>query len=230
MPPSGSRKTKDAVMDRRGLLIGAGLTALAGVSYLRAPQIVNGPLAEERFRSAIPGAVGEWRSRASSEVVLPPLDESNKLYENLETRIYEADGLPPMMVLVAYSSIQQNDIHVHRPEVCYPAAGFPIIDRDPIKLQFDGKVVDALQLKADRGGIVERIVYWVRVGDDFPVSWASQRLAMARANLQGSVPDGVLFRVSALEEPGQDVSEILNRFVALFVKRASPLLREKILL
>ena len=223
-------KQEDAGMDRRGLLIGVGLTALAGISYLRAPRVVNEPLAGERFRASIPGAVGTWRSRVSAEVVLPPQDDSNKLYENLETRIYEADGLPSMMVLVAYSSVQQNDIHVHRPEVCYPAAGFPIIESSPVKLRLGGENVDALRLKADRGGVVERILYWVRVGNDFPVNWASQRMAMAKANLQGSVPDGVLFRVSALEEPGKDVLETLDRFVALFVEGASPLLREKILL
>jgi len=217
-------------MDRRGLLIGVGLTALAGISYLRAPRVVNEPLAGERFRASIPGAVGAWRSRVSAEVVLPPQDDSNKLYENLETRIYEADGLPSMMVLVAYSSVQQNDIHVHRPEVCYPAAGFPIIESNPVKLQLGGEAVDALRLKADRGGVVERILYWVRVGNDFPVSWTRQRMAMAKANLQGTVPDGVLFRVSALEEPGKDVSETLDRFVALFVEGAPPLLRERILL
>lgn len=217
-------------MDRRGLLIGAGLTALAGVAYWRAPKAINEPLGKGQFRAAIPTVVGGWRSRASADLVLPPQDDSNKLYENLETRIYEGSGLPAMMVLVAYSSVQQNDIQVHRPEVCYPASGYPIIVSRPTKLQFGSRLVDGRELKADRGGLVERIIYWVRVGDDFPVSWASQRLAMAKANLQGSVPDGVLFRVSALEGPGEDVSEALHRFIRLFVGRASPMMRETILL
>lgn len=217
-------------MDRRGLLIGAGLTALAGVWYIRAPKISNRAFSEQQFRAAMPVAVGDWRSRTSTELVLPALDGSDKLYQNLETRIYEAPSLPSIMVLVAYSSIQQNDIHVHRPEVCYPAAGYPIIANHPADLQLGGKLVHAMELKADRGGTTERIVYWVRVGNDFPRDWASQRLAMAKANLTGSVPDGVLFRVSALEEAGQDLSKTLHRFLKLFVGRASAVMRDKILL
>lgn len=178
----------------------------------------------------MPSVVGEWRSRASAELVLPPQDDSNKLYENLETRIYEADGLPAMMVLAAYSSVQENDIQVHRPEVCYPASGFPIVASHPTKLRFGERTVDAIALKADRGGVVERIIYWVRVGEDFPISWASQRLSMAKSNLKGNIPDGVLFRVSTLEGPKEDASEVLVAFTQLFVNQASPLMRETILL
>lgn len=216
-------------MDRRALLIGAGLTALAGVSYLRAPKAGIKPLAESEFRAAIPTVVGAWRSRPSAELVLPPQDDSNKLYENLETRIYEGDGLPAMMVLVAYSTIQQNDIQVHRPEVCYPASGYPIIGNRPTTLQFGSKLVNVTELTADRGGLMERIIYWVRVGDDFPLRWAEQRLSMAMANLRGGAPDGVLFRVSALEGPGDDVSLAIRRFIGLFVDQASPTMRDKIL-
>lgn len=217
-------------MDRRGLLIGVGLTALAGISYWRTPKVISQPISNTEFRAAMPSLVGTWRSRASAELVLPPQDDSNKLYENLETRIYEANGLPAMMVLVAYSSVQQNDIQVHRPEVCYPASGFPIITSHPIRLKFGTRIVDAMELKADRGGVVERIIYWVRVGEDFPVSWARQRFSMAKANLEGGVPDGVLFRVSALEPPGDDVSDMLLRFLHLFVSQSSALMRETILL
>lgn len=217
-------------MDRRGVLVGAGLTALAGISYLRAPKLITEPLTNAKFQAAIPAVVGPWRSRTSAELVLPPQDDSNKLYENLETRIYEGSGLPAMMVLVAYSSTQQNDIQIHRPEVCYPASGYPIIDVQPTKLRLSNKLVEANELKADRSGLIERIIYWVRVGDDFPVSWADQRISMAKANLLGGIPDGVLFRVSALERPDEDLSEVLRRFIRLFVDRASPTMRDTILL
>lgn len=217
-------------MDRRGLLIGAGLTALAGVSYWRAPTTAREPLTPTQFRAAMPRAVGPWSSRASGELVMPPRDDSSKLYENLETRVFEGDGLPAIMVLVAYSSIQQNDIQIHRPEICYPASGYPIIASQPANLQFDTRIVHATELVADRQGMLERIIYWVRVGEDFPINWADQRIAMAKANLQGSVPDGVLFRVSTLERPGEYMSETLNHFIQLFLEQATPLMRETILL
>lgn len=222
-------KREQPILDRRGLLIGAGLTAVAGLSYWRAPSTVVAPLAEGQFSAAMPAKVDGWQSRASAEVVLPPQDDSNKLYENLETRIYEGPGLPAIMLLIAYSSVQQNDIQVHRPEVCYPASGYPILSSRHRKLELAGKVVDATELKADRGGLVEKIIYWVRVGDEFPVNWSSQRVSMAKANLNGRIPDGVLFRVSAIEDPTEDVSEKLNNFIPAFLGKLPPMIRQRII-
>lgn len=217
-------------MDRRSLLIGAGLTAAAGVSYWRAPYKPVEQIPSDAFRRALPDRVEGWRSRTSAEVVLPPQDGSDKVYQNLETRIYEGSGLPLMMVVVAYSSIQQNDIQVHRPEVCYPASGYPIISINPVDLVLGGKAIQAMEVAASRGGLIERIIYWVRVGDSFPTSWASQRFTMAAANLAGSVPDGVLVRISAIEEPEASVSQMLRHFVNAFVMHSPADFRDKVLL
>lgn len=217
-------------MDRRSLLIGTGLTVLAGISYWRAPKAISKPLTGKMFADAIPSRVGNWTSRKTSELVLPPQDDSNKLYENLETRIYESPGLPAMMVLVAYSSIQQNDVQVHRPEVCYPASGFPILSSKPIEFAYGSTAVAAREVTADRGGLVERVIYWVRVGNSFPTSWASQRVAMAAANLSGTIPDGVLVRISAIEGPGEDVSPTLLRFIQAFLDQTPARIRNLVLL
>lgn len=217
-------------VDRRSLLIGAGLTAMAGLSYWRKPTPVPQPMTSGQFADAVPTRVGDWVSRKSAEIVLPPQDDSNKLYENLETRAYEGPDLPTVMVLVAYSSIQQNDIQVHRPEVCYPASGFPIIAYHPIDIQFGDTTIHAKEMTAQRGGLVERIIYWVRVGDAFPTSWASQRLSMAVANLKGHVPDGVLFRVSAIEGPDEDLTNELKTFIRAFLEQSAPAMRQRILL
>jgi EpsI family protein len=135
-----------------------------------------------------------------------------------------------MMALVAYSSVQQNDIQVHRPEVCYPAAGYPIISSRTTELNFDGKTIDAREVVADRGGVYERVIYWVRVGDEFPATWADQRIAMARANLQGKVPDGVLVRMSTIEEPGKSASSDLRTFIEAFLRACAPGFRGSILI
>lgn len=217
-------------MDRRSLLIGAGLTVFAGVSAWRAPKSFVPAISQGQFRAAIPERVGGWRSRKTAELVLPPQDGSNELYENLETRIYEATGLPAIMVLVAYSRVQQNDIQVHRPEICYPASGYPIVSSKPIELEIEGKTIAARAVAADRGGLVERVIYWVRVGEAYPTDWTSQRLAMAKANLLGQVPDGVLVRISAIEEPGNDVARQLLGFISSFVAGSSLRMKEQILL
>lgn len=220
----------DVSLDRRSLLIGCGLTAIAGLSYLSAPKAPASNVEGATFRAGIPDRIEGWTSRKTAELVLPALDEGDKLYDNLETRIYQGRGLPAMMVLVAYSSVQQNDIQVHRPEVCYPAAGFPIVSSQNAMLTFERKPIEVREVVADRGGLFERVIYWVRVGDQFPTTWIDQRLAMAAANLKGAIPDGVLVRISTLEEPGSSTIKDIRAFIDAFLRASPPRFRNSILL
>jgi EpsI family protein len=217
-------------LDRRSIMIGSGLAAAGALSYLAAPKAIAKPIEQASFHASIPEKVGGWSSRRSQEIVLPPQDDSNKLYENQETRIYEGPGLPAIMFLIAFSSIQQNDVQVHRPEVCYPAAGYPVISTGPTEISYRNRSLAGRELVADRGGLHERIIYWIRVGDFFPTSWREQRITMALANLGGSIPDGVLFRVSAVEEPGRSASATLRQFITLFLDEVSPPFRQSVLL
>lgn len=228
---SSAEGADSMMIDRRGALIGLGLAGAAAVSYLNMPKALAAPIPEERFGKMIPRVAGGWRSRTSSELVTAAPDPlTDKLYQNLETRIYEGDGLPTMMVLLAYSSVQQNDVQVHRPEVCYPAAGFPIVSTKPVSLDFEGRRVDARRLVADRGGLKEEILYWVRVGEDFPVGWAEQRISMALANMRGVSPDGILFRVSTMEGAPSYSPHSLEDFLRAFVKACSSEFRNNVLL
>jgi EpsI family protein len=217
-------------LDRRSIMIGTGLAAAGGLYHLRMPVPLAEPVGQADFSASIPRQVAGWTSRKTQEVVLPPQDDSNQLYQNLETRIYEGAGLPSIMLLIAFSSKQQNDIQVHRPEVCYPAAGFPILWSRPAQVSLASKSLTGRELLADRGGLRERIFYWVRVGNAFPISWWQQRLTMAVQNLQGTVPDGALFRVSAIEEPDNPSSGAIMSFIEAFLSEVPPAFRNSILL
>jgi EpsI family protein len=229
-----STSPKDAAattaIDRRSVVVGLGLAAGAAFSYVNTPRALAAPIAEARFQKLIPATVGGWTSRKSAELVLPAEDEGqDKLYENLETRIYEGNGLPAVMFLIAYSSVQRNDVQVHRPEVCYPAAGFPILWTKPSTISIGGRTLLARELLADRGGLKERIIYWVRVGDAFPIGWAEQRLTMALSNAKGVTPDGVLFRVSMIEDDPDRAASALRLFIKQFIATSSPSFRETVL-
>lgn len=218
-------------IDRRSLVIGLGLAAGGVFSYFNSPRAMAAPIAQDRFQQLIPAKVAGWTSRKSAELVLPAEDEGqDKLYENLETRIYEGEGLPAMMMLVAYSSVQKNDVQVHRPEVCYPAAGFPILRTKPATIDVGSRKVPGREVVADRGGLKERIVYWVRVGDEFPTDWPEQRLIMAKSNLLGVIPDGVLFRVSMIEDDPASSVSALDTFIKAFVGTSTSRFRDNVLL
>ena len=212
-PATDSRR-----FDRRSLLIGAGLAAGAVLAYSRQPLKVAVAMPDKDFRSLIPRHVGNWQSRKSDELVVPQDDEfTAKLYENLETFVYEGENIPTMMLLLAYNSVQQNDVQAHRPEVCYPAGGFPIIFSEELAIKYKGKVISGRYLIAERdSSSFEHIIYWIRIGGAFPASWARQRLDMALINASGIVPDGALFRVSSILETNQKNTGQISHFISKF--------------
>lgn len=186
-------------IDRRGAILGAAFVACAGLTAFRQPLEGVSSISTKAFAASIPAKVGGWTAEKSSEVVLAAPDEtSDKLYQNLETRIYTGDALPAIMFLCAYSNVQKNDVQVHRPEVCYPASGYPITKNVAEKITVGKQDINARFLIADRGGLQEMILYWTRVGASFPIDWQSQRIEMAKANLSGTIPDGTLYRVSMI--------------------------------
>jgi len=60
-------------------------------------------------------------------------------------------------------------------------------------------------------------MYWTRIGDSMPVKWFDQRLMMAKANLQGFIPDGLLARVSVISDDRGEAMATLTRFVQTLV-------------
>ena len=218
-----SPTTEPNRIDRRSLLIGATLVGGAIFAYSRRPSRVAVTIPDEDFRSLIPRRVGSWVSRKSDELVVPQEDElSAKLYENLETFVYTGENIPTMMLLLAYNSVQQNDVQAHRPEVCYPASGYPIIFSDEVSINFKGKVISGRYLIAQRNpSSFEHIIYWIRIGDAFPSSWAQQRWDMALINTYGIVPDGSLFRVSMINQSNSQNTDLVQNFISQFAEKSS---------
>lgn len=201
-------------IDRRSVVAGGLLALSAAVGAMFTPSRAHSPYSEKKFESLIPARVGPWRSRLATELILPPEDElSKKLYENLQTRIYEnRPASPDVMFLIAYSSVQQNEIQVHRPEVCYPIAGYPIV-KNEIRTHRIGNVDVACRfLVADRQPAKEMILYWTRVGKSFALDWAEQRIDMAMESLRGKLPDGVLARFSMISDDEHRAEAMLVDF------------------
>lgn len=223
-PPAAGASTDAAagpVMSRRKLLIGIALAGTAAVSELYVPQRSVPRLTDAKFDALFPKQIGPWSYLAASGLILPPEDQlSRTLYEQLLTRTY-ADGSSdpdPVMMVLAYSSIQEGRLQVHRPEVCYPASGFAILENVPAEIPIDaGFSIPGRFLVADRGARREYILYWTRVGPEVPRRWFDQRLMMAKANLAGYIPDGLLARVSVIGNDPDVAIATLRTFVRTLV-------------
>lgn len=186
---------------RRQTLIGLLAAGTVVGSELYVPRRGSRQLSDREFDTVVPAKIADWRSSTGSGLILPPQDQlSRSLYEQLLTRIYVTKAeKPPVMLAIAYSSVQEGRLQVHRPDVCYPAAGFTIASNELVDVNIGpGLSIPARFLVADRGSRRECVLYWTRIGPNLATDWKQQRWIMASANLQGYIADGLLARLSVI--------------------------------
>lgn len=204
---------------RRDLLLGGALAAAGGIAYARVPHRGYKPIPPGALERLVPLTVGGWRFQAASGVVLPPPDQlAHLLYDTQLTRTYESGVDLPVMLLMAYGSSQSGMLQIHRPETCYPASGFRLTDTVEDRMPIGkGRSIPVRRFTAASDTRVEQVLYWTRIGDDLPVSWAQQRLAVVRSNLRGFVPDGLLVRMSTVTEDMRGGQDTLRRFAEAMI-------------
>jgi len=217
MPPE-----QEGLVTRRSMIAGGLLAATAAIANSRRPDepflMLPG---KPQLNPLFPLKVGDWEYQTSSGLVLPPPDQlSDRLYNAIITRYYAAPNSLPVMMLVAYNGVQDGMLQVHRPEVCYPAAGYRIEEERIIPLDAGrGVRVPGHYLATRSVSRFEQLIYWTRIGNDFPTEWWQQHWAVAKENLKGRVPDGVLIRFSTAAPDDETAITTLKRFMdSLFVQ------------
>lgn len=215
-------------LSRRHLLMGGALLAVSGLALARTPQRRYPDLNDKQFEAMFPPEFGQWRTLPVSELVLPPeSDLADSLYQHILTRTYVNREGVAVMFLAAYNSVQLNNVQLHRPEICYYASGFSIDRSAPYEIATGGGgEVPARSVTAKLGSRNENILYWTRIGDDFPQSWAAQRLSMTKANLAGYLADGLLLRLSVIDRDLDKSLRDMSGFVNDLMTGAGPATRK----
>lgn len=209
--------------DRRRLLIGMAFLGTAGIAAARAPTQHIDYLGKGKLEDIIPKNIGGWTFETSSGLVVPTEDQlSNALYSNLLTRVYTRADQPPIMLLVAQSAHQTGVLQIHRPEVCYPAGGFTLSPITPYAIDVGARRISANSLDASAPQRDEQILYWTRIGNHLPSSWAEQRIAVAEDNLKRKIPDAVLVRVSTIGMERRPAEDLLGGFVRSMLGAMTP--------
>lgn len=216
-----------AALNRRKVLGGLGLIGLAGIVQARQPVAYAPRVPQKTLEAMIPNRVGDFQFETSSGFVLPPSDTlSDRLYDSLITRAYLNPRGEVAMFLVAYNNRQDGVLQIHRPEICYPAGGFALSPVAPIDVALpDGATLPAQIFTAIGEQRNEVVTYWTRVGDRFPREWRDQRLAVARENLRGNIPDGALVRLSTIGSDSESHMPMLSGFIQDFYRAAPARLR-----
>ena len=167
--------------------------------------------------------------------MLPDAGEtSQRIYDQVITRIYIAAGRVPVMLVVAYGAAQDAGLALHRPDACYPAAGYRIaaarqVDAVPsLSSIAPARAIPATLLTATREDQVEQVLFWTRIGDRFPTSALAEKLDVLRANLSGARPDGVLVRVSVRDPDRATALGEMRHFVATMLAALDPVARARL--
>ena len=216
-----------ALRTRRELLIGSLLVAAAGATFARMPNRPLNYLGNNKLELIVPKTIGRWKFVSSSGLVVPTEDQlALTLYSQQLTRVYWDGVGAPIMLLIAAGNDQTGFLQVHRPEICYAAAGYALAEIQPQRLAVgDGRQIIANKLVAQRGGQSEWLLYWTRVGTQIPSSWARQRLAIAVDNLHQIIPDAMLIRTSTIMQDGDEAERILSEFAQAMIASVPPQLR-----
>lgn len=203
------------MIDRRDVLLGGAMLSAAAGALALTPRTHVQFLGSRKLDGIIPRKIGAWTEHPSDAFILPrdPDSLSAQLYNDTVARLYVSPDSIPVMIVVAYGNLQNDQLQLHRPEVCYAAVGFQISDSALAQLPLaPGVDLPVRQLVATSDSRVEPICYWTRIGDAMPTTGPQQRWVKLRQQMSGIIPDGVLVRMSTVGTPSPEIFRELRRF------------------
>lgn len=211
-------------LSRRALLVGAAQVSTAAAAYAAMPRRPRERLAQNSLDALIPARIGDWHWVSSAGVVTTSEVSADDGYDQQLMRVYAAPDQPRIMLLIAYGSTQGGSLQLHRPETCYPGQGFGLADfrNVDLALGMPPRTIAARAFTARRDDRIERLLYWTRIANAFPRNTAGEYRAILASVLSGTVPDGVLVRVSTLGADFAESDAALARFAAAMVLAAPP--------
>lgn len=218
----------------RAVLLAAVMAAASALAVALTPRQFLAELhPRERLADLVPETFGRWELDRGIVPVPPSPDVQQVLdatYDETLARTYRGPGGQRVMLSVAYGRNQHKGMNTHRPEVCYPAQGFRIV-QGPARasLQAADRRIDATRVVTALGGRTEPVTYWLLVGDRITYFGYAQRAAAIAYGLRGIVPDGVLVRVSTIDDDPGAAFAVHERFIADMLAALPPARRPRLL-
>lgn len=196
-----------------GLLLA--MTSVLAAVYKPVPVVARAQDMPDLER-IIPAKFGDWQIDKSivplavSPDVAQTLDE---IYDTTLSRTYVNSQGQRIMLSLAYGANQSRALQLHKPEVCYVAQGFRVVQLEKAQLQVGSTELPVMRMVAVQGSRNEPIIYWMRVGDDVARGWFEQNKVRLKYGLGGTIPDGLLFRISNISSDVLGSYELQQSFV-----------------
>lgn len=164
----------------------------------------------------VPRTFGDWQ--VDTRVIPLQVDPAtqaklDKIYNQTLGRTYVNRDGERIMLSIAYGGDQGDNMGVHKPEVCYTAQGFTVRDGQKGSLDTGAGVLPVKRLFAVAGARQEPITYWITVGRKATMPGIEQRVQELRYGLSGTVPDGMLVRVSSIGSEARAAYALQDQFV-----------------
>lgn len=176
------------------------------------------------LEALIPSQFGEWVLDDRAVAVVNPQTEEflATVYSQTLARTYVNASGRRIMLSIAYGADQSHDNQIHKPEVCYPAQGFQIVERFKDQMRVNGLDLPVMRLETRLSSRNEPVTYWIRVGDRLVRGAIEQNFARISYGMRGAIPDGVLFRVSEINRDPADAFQFQDKFVADLLSSLQP--------
>ena len=154
------------------------------------------------LETVFPASFGNWHVDTNMPIGIVSPDVQamlSKLYNQTLSRTYVNRDGQRIMLSVAYGGDQSDASRAHRPDVCYPAQGFEVLSIGRSLLELPDGTLPVERMVAKLGPRVEPITFWFAIGSYVAVSGQDQKIAQLRYGLRGLIPDGMLVRVSSID-------------------------------
>lgn len=206
------------------VLLGAMVTA-SGLAWLARP--VADPVDDATtldLDRLVPQEFGTWRLDESSRAFVRPSALQGQrygIYDQVLERAFVDDQGRQVMLSVVYGKRQSAALQLHRPEVCYRASGYRVLETQAGVAVLAGREVPVTDLRAELPGRLEPVTYWTLLGGE-PVADSSEsrwrRLGFA---FRRRLADGLLVRVSSINIEPTAAFELHRRFADSLVRSMS---------
>lgn len=168
------------------------------------------------LNKVIPKSFGEWQEDGQPTfIIIDPQQQQtlDAIYSQTLSRTYVNDHKERVMLSIAYGRDQRDSNQAHRPEICYPAQGFVLLNKQLGIIETANGIIPVTRIQTSAGLRYEPVTYWRTIGAHVISSGMEKKRFELSYGLKGEVPDGMLFRVSSIDENSQHAFDLQDKFV-----------------
>lgn len=183
------------------------------------------------LETMIPHAFGEWQEEKQSgtQIVDPQTKEMlDKIYSQTLSRTYVNGSGYRVMLSIAYGNDQSDSMQVHKPEVCYPAQGFTLQNKELGTLDIGNGQIPVTRILTTLGQRREPVTYWITVGNRVTQTGLQKKIIEMSYGLNGQIPDGMLFRVSSIDIESNSAFKLQGDFVKSLLSSVDSNIRDRL--